>query len=61
MTMTDILNFINESQISKVQLELRHVEQLVNALEYDGKVEKIKNPRAISVRFKIFKVTLALD
>ena len=48
--MPELLRLVNESQISRVPLELRHVEQLINALEYDGKVEKLKNPKSTSVR-----------
>jgi len=48
--MAELLKLVNDSQISKVQLEMKHVEQLINALEYDGKVEKLRNPKPTSVR-----------
>lgn len=43
-SLEDIRNFIKESGVSHVELQLDDVQKLVDTLIYDGKVEEMKNP-----------------
>lgn len=41
---TDVWDFINKLGVSRVQLTVEHIEMLLSALVYDGKVEKTISP-----------------
>lgn len=60
VTSENVLNFIMKSGICKIELQLRHIENILDTLDYEGKLEVSVQPNSNGENIKVYRYTNSL-